>query len=254
MSPASRTASPRRGRPGPRPKRDLFELESSGDEAAGGADGPAGANDGDDGGADEASEFPVEAIVGHDFGDDGKIYYCVKWLNYDEKDNTWEEEENLSGAMEVLEEYFSKIGGRPTAKDGGKRRKRSSVTPKMPPKKRAKAESGRKKSTQTNNLLSAAKTDAAPKSESTDPESPASAPSTAPAVAPEDPPLPRGVWEDKIKNITSIEQLPDGALMFYIDWVDGHKSVVASDLLYARAPMRALHFYESHIQFTAGDE
>ncbi|KAK1911974.1 hypothetical protein P3342_012457 [Pyrenophora teres f. teres] len=72
-------------------------------------------------------EFVVEAIHGHRF-QKGVLQFDVKWEGYDDpKDRTWETEENMEGAIDVMNEYFAKIGGRPEPK-GQKRKGRPSVS------------------------------------------------------------------------------------------------------------------------------
>jgi chromobox protein 1 len=47
----------------------------------------------------------------------------VKREGWDEKDNTWEPEENMVKAKEMLEQYWKEIGGRPKAKRKASQRK-----------------------------------------------------------------------------------------------------------------------------------
>lgn len=52
----------------------------------------------------EEGEYIVEKILNHRINN-GKRQYLLKWKNYDESENTWENEENLN-CKELLEEYF----------------------------------------------------------------------------------------------------------------------------------------------------
>ncbi|KAI9480655.1 MAG: hypothetical protein EXX96DRAFT_537911 [Benjaminiella poitrasii] len=63
----------------------------------------------------EEEIFEVEKIVNHRFtkqGKKNKILYFIKWLNYDDKDNTWEKENNvyvinITGfAVELIKKYW----------------------------------------------------------------------------------------------------------------------------------------------------
>ncbi|KAL8865865.1 MAG: hypothetical protein Q9174_006651, partial [Haloplaca sp. 1 TL-2023] len=63
---------------------------------------------------DEADVFPVEAILSHsDRWEDGRLRYEVKWEGYEKKkDRTWETEENLRDALDLVQQYWDTIGGR----------------------------------------------------------------------------------------------------------------------------------------------
>ncbi|KAL8947199.1 MAG: hypothetical protein Q9183_007816, partial [Haloplaca sp. 2 TL-2023] len=69
---------------------------------------------------DEADVFPVEVILNHSDGwEDGRLRYEVKWEGYEKKkDRTWETEENLRGAPDLVRQYWATIGG------SGKNKKR----------------------------------------------------------------------------------------------------------------------------------
>src|SRR6201994_2386408 len=53
---------------------------------------------------DGQEEYEVEAILGHCFKGN-TVEYLTAWKGYGSNDNTWEPEENLTNAEEVLEEY-----------------------------------------------------------------------------------------------------------------------------------------------------
>lgn len=53
--------------------------------------------------------FQVEAIKGHRFDKmTGKLMYSIKWKNYSDKDNTWEECDSLN-CPDLLERYNFKV-------------------------------------------------------------------------------------------------------------------------------------------------
>ncbi|KAF2263104.1 hypothetical protein CC78DRAFT_466513 [Lojkania enalia] len=60
----------------------------------------------------------------------GEILYEVKWQGYEaRKDRTWEPEDNLSGALEILHEYWDSIGGRPNPKTRKRKGRKSAAEP-----------------------------------------------------------------------------------------------------------------------------
>jgi len=53
---------------------------------------------------EKEAEYEVEKILDHKYVDGG-IQYLVKWLNWDDKDNTWEPCDNLTGAEKIIDNY-----------------------------------------------------------------------------------------------------------------------------------------------------
>jgi hypothetical protein len=56
---------------------------------------------------EEENEFEVETIVSHK-GPPNSRQYLVKWLGYDDAENTWEPESNLVNCKEMLRQYWKK--------------------------------------------------------------------------------------------------------------------------------------------------
>ena len=54
---------------------------------------------------EEQEEYEVERIVSHRIRH-GIIMYYVKWAGYEDKDNTWEPQDNLGNAVEKVAEYW----------------------------------------------------------------------------------------------------------------------------------------------------
>jgi transposase InsO family protein len=60
---------------------------------------------------EEEKEFEVEKILDHRLNDnprDPETWYLVKWLGYDETENTWEPETNLKNCRQLLAQYRRK--------------------------------------------------------------------------------------------------------------------------------------------------
>ena len=54
--------------------------------------------------------FKVDTILGSRTRHH-KLEYLVRWLGYDENEDTWEPEENLEACPEIVQEYLKKIPG-----------------------------------------------------------------------------------------------------------------------------------------------
>ena len=53
--------------------------------------------------------YQVEKILGHKRSH-GRLVYLLKWKNWPSESNTWEPEENMAGAQQMLEKYWRKHG------------------------------------------------------------------------------------------------------------------------------------------------
>ncbi|KAF2124086.1 hypothetical protein P153DRAFT_144384 [Dothidotthia symphoricarpi CBS 119687] len=173
----------------------------------------------DDGSVAE-DEYVVEEILKHRFTKDGELELDVKWVGYDDpKDRTWEPESNLSGAIDILEAYFTKIKGRPEPKAGGAKRK------------------GRP---------------SAVKSE------PAETPTASAKRAKKEWSPPPGSWEHDVSHIDTVEESFDNKAgtmgrFAYLVWNNQRKTYHPLKHVYQKCPQKMLLYYESHLVFTQND-
>jgi hypothetical protein len=49
--------------------------------------------------------YKIESIISSRITKQGKKQYLIKWHGYDDKQNTWESERNLSNAKELLRKF-----------------------------------------------------------------------------------------------------------------------------------------------------
>ncbi|KAI5211885.1 hypothetical protein E4T38_00900, partial [Aureobasidium subglaciale] len=187
-------------------------------------------DDDDDEEEDNADEYVVEKIMKHAFDNGKDCLYEVKWLGYENvEDRTWEPEENLEGAMDVLQAYWDSIGGKPTAK------------PKTPAKKGTK-----RKAATAQNTPEVASSSTTKKrgrnSVKTAEEQPEHAKMSS---------LPEGSWEDHVQLIDAVEQAGDGDskgdLVVYLLWEDGKQTQHSVKVCRQKCPQKLLDYYESKL-------
>ena len=62
---------------------------------------------------EDAEEYEVEAILDHRYKrklGQQVLEYLVKWVGYDQTECTWEPEDNLRNALEILGSYRKRNG------------------------------------------------------------------------------------------------------------------------------------------------
>jgi len=166
-------------------------------------------------------EYVVEKIIGHRFNK-GVLEFDVKWQGYENpKDRTWEPEENMETAADVLKEYFEDIGGRPEKPEKGTKRKGRAST--------AKSETGTPASTKRT------KTKEEPVEKAWSP--------------------PPGSWEHDVSHIDTVEQNVDpktgkDTRFAYLVWNNQKKTQHPLKHIYTKCPQKMLQYYESHLVFT----
>ncbi|KAH0291720.1 hypothetical protein M436DRAFT_80981 [Aureobasidium namibiae CBS 147.97] len=207
-------------KPKPEPKKEYVDGESHNVKE----------DDDDDDDEDDADEYVVEKILNHAWDNGKTCLYEVKWLGYEAaEDRTWEPEDNLrvvnttaSGAMDVLNAYWDKIGGKPQAKPktpakkGTKRKSLAQHTPEADATSTTKRRG--RKSIKTADELEDEKTHA----------------------------LPEGSWEDHVEQIESVEENA-GGLLFFVKWVNGHRTQHSSQQCRQKCPQKLIDYYESKL-------
>ena len=71
--------------------------------------------------ADGEEEFEVEEIIHHrkrKRGRKTKIKYLIVWKGYPVHESTWEPEENVANASEKISEYYTRVQGNTSLKQG----------------------------------------------------------------------------------------------------------------------------------------
>ncbi|KAI4150430.1 MAG: hypothetical protein LQ340_004079 [Diploschistes diacapsis] len=185
--------------------------------------------------------YVVEKILEH-VVDKGTVLYQVKWQGYPSDENTWEPEENLVGAKDILDAYFEKIGGRPTASKANSAKKRGrksnasvAETPEPTSKKAKTGFEGRR---------------------GRPPKRNSGEDLVWPTVNAESwtPPKPtKDAWEDLISSIETIEVEENGTRWAFLLWAiedeNGRKRTTKANLqsVYIAAPQAMLRFYENHL-------
>ena len=70
------------------------------------------------------TSYVVQSITNRRPSSEGTGWeYEVKWEGWDEKDNTWEPEDNMAKAKEMVKQYWKELGRRPKEKRKTTRRK-----------------------------------------------------------------------------------------------------------------------------------
>ncbi|TGO53720.1 hypothetical protein BOTNAR_0288g00020 [Botryotinia narcissicola] len=205
-------------------------------------------------------EYVVEKILKHSFDEEvgepifqcydgdfltlvkGVLRFQVKWEGYEKKsDMTWEPEENLETAQDILNAYLETVGGKEQLIEqyNEKRAEAAEAAEKKQSKKRGRPSTG--VSTPQSNGKRSRKNG-----------HPASSTPPASREATSFKP-PTGSWEDDVVTIEAMEG-PNAEVIVYLTWKGGAKSQHPLHQVYKRCPQKMLSFYERHLVFKKTEE
>ncbi|KAF5870278.1 putative heterochromatin protein one protein [Botrytis fragariae] len=187
-------------------------------------------------------EYVVEKILKHSFDEEGVLRFQVKWEGYEKKsDMTWEPEENLETAQDILNAYLETVGGKEQLIEqyNAKRAEAAEAAEKKRSKKRGRPSAG--VSTPQSNGKRSRKNG-----------HPASSTPPASREAVSFKP-PQGSWEDDVVTIEAMEG-PNAEVIVYLTWKGGAKSQHPLHQVYKRCPQKMLSFYERHLVFKKTEE
>ncbi|KAF7719660.1 Uncharacterized protein PECH_004159 [Penicillium ucsense] len=200
-------------------------------------------DDGDEEEEDEEDVFVVEKILDHAWMDDGSFKLHVKWKGWDKpEDLTWEPESSLkSGAKQILDAYYKKIGGRP-------RKNAAKPAPKAGP--------GRKRKSMNDVKESSTSVQPAESKRLRQKSSAPAAEESAPEPASEEEEhdfswTPKGKdWGSQLERVdTIIRDQETKSLYAFLLWKNGRRSRVELETCYDKCPRQMLEFYENHLVF-----
>ncbi|KAL8967126.1 MAG: hypothetical protein Q9197_005607 [Variospora fuerteventurae] len=229
-------------------------VEAEGDveleDALGKAEGEEEEDEDEEDGDEEV--YVVEKILSHhDNFKDNAMRYEIKWKGYErKKDLTWETEENLAGAREILEAYWEKIGGKPKPSIKGDKpaagRKRGRQSTGNQPEAAAAATKKQKRGRKSTSNLpdNDANDEFPPGYTDVDPDS-------WKPPAPED-----NAWDPLVMQVDTIEKDNDDVLWAYLVWNekndDGryNRTKARLETCNKACPQKMLTFYEKHVVFT----
>ncbi|KAL9040201.1 MAG: hypothetical protein Q9180_002059 [Flavoplaca navasiana] len=206
-------------------------------------DAPDVAEDEDEEEGDEEVYVVEKILAHHDNFEDKEMRYEIKWKGYEKKaDRTWETEENLEGARDLLEAYWKSIGGKPVPgtkeKPAGKKRGRQSTGTIQPAAKKQK-KPGRKSTSALE-----------------DPDATPEPPKGYQDVNPDTwkPPPPHdNAWENLVMNVDTIEKDDRGELWAFLVWNEKNeddrfnRSKAKLATCNKACPQKMLRFYEQHV-------
>ncbi|KAL8779609.1 MAG: hypothetical protein Q9194_001352 [Teloschistes cf. exilis] len=184
------------------------------------------------------------------FASQGVMRYEIKWKGYEKKaDRTWETEENLEGAREILEAYWESVGGKPlpTSKSlAGKKRGRQSTGGRNSTGSHREPASKKKKRGRKSALSNEDRdnnTSTSPPAGHTDIN-----PDTWKPPDPDD-----NAWDPLIMSVDTIEKDAQNEMWAYLVWneknEDGrfNRSKARLATCNKACPQRMLQFYEKHV-------
>ncbi|KAI0369128.1 hypothetical protein BV20DRAFT_968304 [Pilatotrama ljubarskyi] len=234
-----------------------------------------GEQDDDDDEGDE-EEFEIEAILDAKHGTfpEGRVGYLVKWKGYGDEHNSWVDENDATGAKDLISEFWKKHkkGPRksePKPKPGPKPRKSSvkdadsDIEEVAPPKKR-----GRPKATSTRETSDEEEDDQSrkqkkPRKSAGSANKATKRKSTAADAVEEDGEMYTDMrkwadaasWEHLVKSIDTVERTDDGDLYVYFTLKNGKgHAKEKSELCKKKMPYKLIEFYESNLRWKPSDD
>jgi len=217
-------------------------------------------------GDEEEEEYEIEVIIDSQRSGKGKFRYFVKWKGYDEKHNSWVEEDDAGNAGDLIDQYWrtskKKAAGRKSgASAASGTSEKESETSTSAVKKRGRSSAKQESDVgdvSDGDRLSAAKK--ARKSNGTAKNRKKSV-STAPMDVDEDNDIERMAdmskylnfesWEDLILSVDTVEKDDQGlGLMVYFTMKKGKdRHVQPSHVCRKKFPQLLLEFYEEHLRW-----
>jgi len=219
-----------------------------GEEQAAEAEGGVQEAADDDAGSAAEEEYEIEAIMSANRGKRG-WEYLVSWVGYGPEHNSWVVESDF-GSHDLIDEYWSSKGGKPGKIKPG-RPSKASQTP-------VTSSTRKRRGVSSIEALSDVEPDKATSKRAKRNHSAAATDQQAEGI--EEgldatytdsmaPYADLANWEDKVKEIVTIERARNTRLVVYMIMVGGEKTAQDTETVYKRCPQKMLHFYENHLKW-----
>ncbi|CAG8489952.1 15083_t:CDS:2 [Cetraspora pellucida] len=218
------------------------------------------------------NEYVVEKVVGHRLAN-GRLQYYLKWKDYPDEENTWEDESDIF-ATNLIDEYWDKKGGRPMTNTSSSSCSSAVVSNRRRRRYRYNAkdndgdtlmigstsyddndENQTKSSRHKNSSISQREYDdgylanykpvpAMPRHNNG-----YGRPSVSNSEIEEE------RWEDIVQRVETVERDKDSKeLLVYIKWVNGSRSCHKASVANKKCPQAVIEFYENHLKFHEENE
>ncbi|KAJ1916449.1 hypothetical protein IWQ60_008095 [Tieghemiomyces parasiticus] len=214
------------------------------------------ASEEDDDDDEEEEEYEVESIIRHRKRA-GVTQYLIKWKNFGDADNTWEDESNLN-CTEILDKYWADLK-KTTAAPSPAEAKRKRTPQTRPDSSSSRATEPRRVSKSASTLVSK-RSVSGDEDEDEDEEDNGRGPaktnvartgrqSSATTAGSHKFPNPNAAsWEDEVESVCTIEQTDEG-MMVVLVWKNGEITQHLHTVIHQKAPRVLLRFYEKNLRF-----
>ncbi|KAF8998508.1 hypothetical protein BDQ17DRAFT_1361908 [Cyathus striatus] len=229
-------------------------------------------------GEEDGSEYEIEEIIDAKRGvyPDGRMAYFVKWKGYDVSENSWVDEKDAVGAVELVEDYWKKQQQKKNRKSIGadtksrkprksavestveseegtpapKKRGRKSNVPKADSDGEKEPEEDRSVKKPRKSLTAAEKKAAASKKAASEEME---VDEEAPPVGNMKKYMNTKNWEELVSTIDTVERVDDN-LYVYFTLSTGEQVRETSEICGERFPRKMLKFYENNLRWRTADE